>query len=334
MKTKEHYIEYFKSLEKENYDNSNVGGGINKGLRLDSGDYTGSKYVSNRQADAQSDESKLTIGEAGKILKKFYPEYDKNIVMDTFNLEWHHSGHFKSKYGSQMSKTYFVNATQMVDLLNNYKDYEKEYHHSKQLEQQKRDLEHNKDKQRNLIKNKYPYEKFNEAPLFGIGEYYMKGKYGEFPADYKYNLPTFWKGYKLSEEDYFLYVNIGINNEPEKTQKFGLGDIVSFPIDSTIKDKYINAANEQGLLKDKSIHGTVTGIDNNIHFVTTPTINIAVDTAKSTISKSTPNELREFSNVINSVKKELDDVIKKEKTENKNANLKEKNVSNKISIKF
>jgi len=89
-------------------------------------------------------------------------------------------------------------------------------------------------------------------------------------------------------------------------QNFGLGDIVSFPIESTIIDKYINAAYERGLLPDKSIHGTVTGISNNFLIVTSPTFNIAVDPADKQISKSTPNELREFSNVINKVKKELD----------------------------
>jgi len=124
----------------------------------------------------------------------------------------------------------------------------------------------------------------------------------------------------------------GKNKEKEKTQKFGYGDIVSFQIDETyMKDKYIDAAIDNGLLPDKIMYGTITGNDKNLFIITTPVGNLSVDIEKNPISKSTPNELREFTNVYSSVKKELDGNLNKDNTEKKSADLKLSHKDLKIS---
>ena len=182
---KQMQIEKFKSLEKSNYDNYHVGGGLGNG------------YVSQRHDNAKSDESKITLGEASKILKKFYENYDKEVLLSEMRLEWHHAGFYKNA----MQKTYFVNASQMVYLLENY-NVVAEKKAQIILERKNEIL------QKEEILKKYEYVKLSSCPQFGIGNTYMNGKYGEFEADYKYNLPTYWRGRVLSEEDYNNYNSI------------------------------------------------------------------------------------------------------------------------------
>lgn len=118
-----------KKYEKLNFndDNYSVGGGL-----TDTG-----KKASNRHEDALSDEGKLTLGKANAMFKRAtgleISEVKTIINFVVPNPEWHHAGFLPKSYGGGMKKTYFVNATQIIDLAKNWQDY------SLKLETQKKE---------------------------------------------------------------------------------------------------------------------------------------------------------------------------------------------------
>ena len=84
------------------------------------------KYVSERHAIAC--QSKLTAGQAAKILKNKGCDISAKSIVEAFELlfnskpEWHHSGFFKGKTGSKMGKTYFFTNEQIQEMMNRFSE--------------------------------------------------------------------------------------------------------------------------------------------------------------------------------------------------------------------
>lgn len=169
------------------------------------------KFVSVRQAAARNDKGKRTLGEVVALFKratKLDTEFIRNVILFIYPLnylEWHHSGKYKGK----MSKTYFLNSKQIVDIANNWQKYLNDYILFNEQEQQKRI---NK-QQTAFVKSEF-LTKFGEyknrltnKPNYFITdkeEMYSK-KFGFFPANNKYPLDIYYSGWQLSEDKYNEY---------------------------------------------------------------------------------------------------------------------------------
>jgi hypothetical protein len=191
-----------------NEDNYSIGGGL-----------SGNAFASRRHEDAKFDAGKLTEGEATQLFKKATGA-DLDLVKAIINyavphMEWHHAGKLPKAYGGGMKKTYFLNATEIVDLATNWAAYCEKYTlhlaAKSDLEAQKRSLEARK--LEFLTSNA---QKLTRVSNSQTGVFFVKtaqeieGKYGWFDSTYKsYNLPEYFSGWKFeSEEKYHEFLNI------------------------------------------------------------------------------------------------------------------------------
>lgn len=201
MKTLKEIAEKY-SKEEYNEDNYEVGGGLSRG-----------KYASRRHTDALLDKGKLTFGKACQLFKKATGgdlEHVKEVIRYAVpNMEWHHAG----SYNGQMMKTYFLNATEIVDLAENWENYEHLVELQKKTEQEyeqmSRDIEV---KRMAYLNEKAKYvERIAEKPEFFFEtKREMNGKYGWFDCRGKsYNLPIYYTGWLFEkEDDYINFFNI------------------------------------------------------------------------------------------------------------------------------
>ncbi|MBK0383520.1 hypothetical protein I5M32_11185 [Pedobacter sp. SD-b] len=192
-----------------NQDNYSIGGGLDD-----------SKFASRRHEDAKDDCGKLTLGEATQLFKKASGlEVDrvKEIIEFQFsNLEWHHAGKLPKQYGGGMKKTYFINASQMCELAENWAKIVEAFEASKIAEQKVND------EKKSLAERKKQFLKENATwvsrvsvsgkPLFFHEEFSeMNGKFGWFESNpYRYKLPIYYSGWAFeSEEKRQEYFKIG-----------------------------------------------------------------------------------------------------------------------------
>jgi hypothetical protein len=173
---------------------------------------TNGKMVSKRHQIAS--QTKLTAGESVKMLKKLGIPTNAKEVVEVYALingrhpEWHHSGFYKSGGKSTMGRTYFFTIDQIQTLA---KDWEKQA----EVKQMKaaRQLEA---KERQERQNAYLHANAKKVvrsatrPMFFVETAReMQGKHGWFDSYGKtYNLPEYYSGWELSEEQFRIYVAI------------------------------------------------------------------------------------------------------------------------------
>jgi len=109
-----------------NENNYHIGGGLD-----------GGKFASNRHEDANNDKGKLTLGKACQIFKKA-TDLDIDLVKEVLkyavpNMEWHHAGKLPKQYGGGMKKTYFLNASEIVNIAQNWDDFVSKVELSKEI---------------------------------------------------------------------------------------------------------------------------------------------------------------------------------------------------------
>lgn len=191
---------------KFNENNYSVGGGLSNG-----------SFASNRHQDAKYDEGKLTEGQATQIFKKA-TELEIEVVKTVINyaipnMEWHHAGKLPKAYGGGMKKTYFLNATEIVDLATNWDNYFEKYQISieakRNAEQIKKELESKK--LEFLQANAKKIERLGTKPTYFYCLYSeCNGKYGWFDASKNiYNMAEYHTGWAFeSQEKYQEFLNI------------------------------------------------------------------------------------------------------------------------------
>ena len=175
-------IKKYSPLRREDYDNYDIGGGLSE-----------DKYASNRHEHAVMDKSKLTLGKATSLFVRATGD-SKETVKAIIDLavphpEYHHAG----LYNNRMKKTYFLNASEIVDIAENYDKY-------KQMLKTK---EEKLNEAERLLEEKGIYmERVTNIPTYFImTAKEMLGKYGWFPANPKYNSTIYYSGYDLQDED-------------------------------------------------------------------------------------------------------------------------------------
>lgn len=183
-----------KSFKEEIFSNMNENGG---GLAIN---ITG-RFESNRHALARAE--KYTFGEVVKELSKKKNGGIKisatellDVYTELFGTpEWHHAGKLPKSYGGGMKKTYFLNEIPTAEQV---KEWQERYIQHKEEQKKKQEEEKIKVEKRRKYAEKYAtrFEYLKEVPKFGVVESeMMKGKYGWFYADYKYNLPVYYNGW-------------------------------------------------------------------------------------------------------------------------------------------
>ena len=186
----EKIIKKYSPLRREDYDNFEIGGGLSENM-----------VASNRHEHAVCDKAKLTMGRATSLFVRATgdPKETVKAIIDLAvpHPEYHHAG----LYNSRMKKTYFLNASEIVDIATNYDKY-------KQMLVDK--VEKQKQTERFLEEKGIFMERItNIPPNFVITEKEMLGKYGWFPANSKYNSTIYYSGYNLQDEKtYNKYVEL------------------------------------------------------------------------------------------------------------------------------
>lgn len=199
MKTLLKIEEKYSSL-KHNDNNYSVGGGLD-----------GSKFASNRHEDANNDPGKLTLGKAVQMFKKatgmeitFIKEVLEYAVP---NMEWHHAGKLPKAYGGGMKKTYFLNATEIVDVAKNWQSYVDKLELSKAAAKQAMEDKSTLEARKLVFLQKYAkkLERVENKPIFFYQTAQeMNGKYGWFDSTYKsYNMTEYYSGWEFESEERF-----------------------------------------------------------------------------------------------------------------------------------
>jgi len=152
-----------------------------------------------RYRAALQDKGKLTLQKTISLFEKATAENKKTIeyiiLFAVPNPEWHHSN-FKYK-----RKTYFINSKEIVNIATNFNLYKK-----KILEKPKvsKVVINNENKMKLLVYEKA--KRFFRVILKQIPKNYyiekqeMKGKYGFFDINIKYNLPVYYTGFYFENE--------------------------------------------------------------------------------------------------------------------------------------
>lgn len=102
-----------------------------------------SKYVSERHAIAS--QSKLTAGEAAKVLKKKGIVISAKELFNAFKLlkgyepEWHHSGFYKGTKGSTMGRTFFFKDLEIEEIAERFNEIELKKNEIKAIEEKKKE---------------------------------------------------------------------------------------------------------------------------------------------------------------------------------------------------
>lgn len=181
-----------------NSDNYSVGGGLSEG-----------RFESNRHADATADRGKLTLGKACQIFKKA-TDLELDLVKEIIkyavpNMEWHHAGRLPKAYGGGMKKTYFLNASEIIDIASNWQEYCEKLEISKAEKrkefEEKRSIE--EIKHLFLEKNATKVTRISQMPeFFHETNREMNGKYGWFSSYGKsYNLPEYYTGWEFKSQE-------------------------------------------------------------------------------------------------------------------------------------
>lgn len=206
MKNLAKIIEKYSKVE-FNENNYGVGGGL-----TDSG-----KKASNRHEDALNDEGKLTFGKAAAMFKKA-TGCEVAFINEIFNYaipnaEWHHAGFLPKSYGGGMKKTYFLNATEIVEIATNWQNL------VEKLEISKNDKRITEENKKNREQIRYEFLKANakritrvtKTPeLFYETDREMNGKYGWFSSYGKsYNMTEYYSGWAFENiEKYNEFQNL------------------------------------------------------------------------------------------------------------------------------
>jgi len=165
------------------------------------------RFASNRHEHAKRDQGKVTVGKATQLFKKatgLSLEKVKSIIRIAVPYpEWHHAGKLPKSYGGGMKKTYFLNAKEMVDLCENWSEYEKKLEQQKEIEKQAVNKEIAK--QKFLEKYAERVERVVDEPKwFYRTKQEMNGKYGWFDSSTKdYNLTEYFSGWKFRSKRKF-----------------------------------------------------------------------------------------------------------------------------------
>lgn len=189
-----------------NEDNYDIGGGLDS-----------CRFASRRHEDAKNDAGKLTEGEATQLFKKatgLETEFVKAVINYAVpNMEWHHAGKLPKQYGGGMKKTYFVNASEIVDLASNWNNYSEKYEihltAKREMEEKAKNLEARK--HTFLSENAIKRERVTSTGRFFIEtNREMNGKFGWFCSYGKsYNMTEYYTGWEFgSEEKYNEYLNL------------------------------------------------------------------------------------------------------------------------------
>jgi len=207
MKTLEKIIEKYSNKE-YNSDNYGIGGGL-----------TYHKFTSNRHEDACEDAGKLTLGKATAMFVKA-TGHNIDIVKEILhyavpNMEWHHAGKLPKAYGGGMKKTYFLNASEIVNIAINWQSLIEKLEISKNEARIAAENQKNREqiKQEYLQKNasKYTRIELSARPEFFYEiDREMNGKYGWFSSYGKYyNMPEYITGWGFdSKEKYEEFIKL------------------------------------------------------------------------------------------------------------------------------
>jgi hypothetical protein len=196
MKTLEKIIEKYSSTEYS--DNYSIGGGLDD-----------SKFASRRHQDAKNDDGKLTLGKANQMFSKAtgltVDEIKEVIKYAVPCMEWHHAGLLPKSYGGGMKKTYFLNASEIVNIATNWVAFVEKLAISKNAARLDNEQKKNREQlQQEFLKaNAKRVERVSSTPKF----FYetnkeMDGKYGWFSSYGKsYNLPEYYSGWAFESKE-------------------------------------------------------------------------------------------------------------------------------------
>jgi len=169
---------------------------------------TNGKMVSERHQIAS--QSKMTAGQAVKALKKSGIQTNAKELVEVFELitgrypEWHHSGFYSGKMG----RTYFFADYQVQDLAAKWGLIQeiKAQKAARLKEAQDKAGRQNAFLHANAIKR----IRITNRPMYFIQTAQeMQGKHGWFDSYGKsYNLPEYFSGWELTEEQYKQYSNL------------------------------------------------------------------------------------------------------------------------------
>ena len=153
-----------------------------------------------------AEKTMLKLGEFIKELKKVFKEDTKiikSIIQYRYpNLEWHHAGFFKNRMG----KTYFVSYQQAIDIIKNFNDLKNSFLKYQQNKISKQNILNE------ILNRSEKFERITDLNTLENRYYYitkieMKGKYGFFQANDKYNLQQYYSGILFNnQEDYLIYI--------------------------------------------------------------------------------------------------------------------------------
>lgn len=205
MKNLNKIIEKYSSVE-FNDDNFSIGGGLSDG-----------SFASRRHEDAKYDPGKLTFGKAGQMFKKA-TGLEIDFINEVFEYavpspEWHHAGKLPKSYGGGMKKTYFLNASEIIDIATNWTKYVEKLEISKEQKRVALEVKKNIEvlKQDFLTKNAKKIVRVTETPMFFYEiDKEMNGKFGWFSSYGKsYNMTEYYTGWEFeSEKLYREFFNI------------------------------------------------------------------------------------------------------------------------------
>jgi hypothetical protein len=171
--------------------------------------------VSKRANDAYNDASKCAETELIAIISKITGD-DKELVLKALRtiiveglLEWHHVGRGK---GKKRSKEYFYNATQIVMICERYETVRDMVAKKILLtEKAKAELPVLEKELDELESNTKTFTRVTNIPdgFTTITHSEMRGKYGWFDSNRRYNLPEYYSGFifetkEQRERYYFL----------------------------------------------------------------------------------------------------------------------------------
>jgi len=192
--------EFFKGQVRDSYDNYSVGVWRPE-------EYMGfTEYYSKRAFDALEDPAKRSEGDLISIISRITGD-DKELVLKVLRkiihedlLEYHHIG---KKRGKNRKKEYFYNATQIVMVCEEYESAkEKVLNDNIIKEKAKSELQLLENELKELANKGKWFARVSRVPngFVYIVYYEMKGKFGWFDSNPKYNLPEYYSGYIFENE--------------------------------------------------------------------------------------------------------------------------------------
>lgn len=197
MKNLDAIIKKYSNLD-HNADNYEIGGGLD-----------GAKFASKRHEDAKNDEGKLTLGKAAQMFKKAVSVDDVEFIKEVLkyaipNMEWHHAGKLPKQYGGGMKKTYFLNASEIVKVAQNWQANVEKLEISKADKRAADEVKKTREQLRQefLTAHATKVARVAERPQFFFEtDKEMQGKFGWFSSYGKsYNMTEYYTGWVFSSE--------------------------------------------------------------------------------------------------------------------------------------